>query len=1383
MSRNFGASHPGAERQQQQQQQRFPKLGPTRHTGRRKHRPLQTLLFAPESKPEDPKVQEALLTLERSWEPVTARAHADHADPAIQESLTPYETPMYLRPPSWHSENRLRALDWAERAGARRRRRRQLAAEGRYNGTREDEEAGAPLARGSSRIRRRNRQQHSIRSRKSGHLAHTREHSLQQQQHLQSNENSSERLYGFEPSDNDSGNGESSSDGAGFPSQSKRRSKTSVVVRDDSGKNLCEIESLVHLDAETITQQSAPRRQGRGSKLVEKLRPTNAAAAVDHLGYPILDTQVSHATPIDDEASQWNDANMFLLASSDSVKQNDPNSTRLYRRREARHGVGGGHSKLFPSLASTSRESKSSSGTRPLHARATAVWSEGDRPATSPEPYNVDSNDPEEKPQPKKWIREAEAYERAIEEKKAAKERRYQRMRRQNIARAKHAAEEQARAEAARIAAREAALAEKKRRAEQRRLQRIRRRDFYIDHAATNVRAKASVRVGLRHLRARNAGAAIRVQAAVRGHLTRNESRRRLTLHRASLQRQRSALVTGSVRSALRHVITVHICSTQQRHEAAICIQRVRRGVCTRRTVHKNAKARQNRIASAMRLVQYIVRGTFAALKRRQLLMQRRRTHGASTLQRYWRGHAIRKQFTEVANLNRRRVCRRASAVVIQASWRGILVRRRWAELVAGHEPQVKAALGLQRVVRGSAARRQVAQMVREQAAAMVVQGAVRQKIARKTTQKLRDEMHAAEALKLERLRQAKIAAMNTAAILLQKVYRGWRLRKLAVVFGDLATAHKALLQKQADDAKKQRAATHIQRAARGRVARKRTSILTNERIYQRKLEQAAIQIQRVARGRCVRRNFNRWEEELRARRAERLAATTLQAAYRGFRVRRVADQFESLAEQIRAQRAAGLQAANLVLAAVAVHELQARSAARLVQSLAKSLIFKRKMQKQRLRRIRANQKRLLRAKLRYRIVNKIDNDAKRKRGARRMSASIGSMTVSLARLRRRARSVTHARGLEHLRNSVRSMYEAVFHCVHFMFREDDLEPPLYIDSDTGRMSQSIRYKELRHFFKNGGGEEVDEMADQLLRFCHEHIRTHETKVPDHHDCTSVTSDVGRAHGDGDVNDTSTDRVVYVTFENVCEFFERVARGEATAEGATTEETLKNISTPGAAGNAEKLAEASDMVEYMHSVVEMCEATNYDDPGLALWKADEALGEHDDNTPGHEPAEAESYSAEDVEDAAAKIFNAFVAVDGSTGVGDNSGLLRQQLIDEFEDDDIVMFMIQHLVKGLEHPEQTKAEMDRLEAEFKTQGLSQQVIAQKMETHAQELQEPLPTISKENFVTYFVRCKDRVEAMNVLQYMELRLEDHGDDDDDFTLSDDDDDVAAWLVEGL
>lgn len=51
--------------------------------------------------------------------------------------------------------------------------------------------------------------------------------------------------------------------------------------------------------------------------------------------------------------------------------------------------------------------------------------------------------------------------------------------------------------------------------------------------------------------------------------------------------------------------------------------------------------------------------------------------------------------------------------------------------------------------------------------------------------------------------------------------------------------------------------------------------------------------------------------------------------------------------------------------------------------------------------------------------------------------------------------------------------YEAIFHCVHFMFREDDLEPPLYIESDTGRMSQSIRYNELRHFFKNGSGDEV----------------------------------------------------------------------------------------------------------------------------------------------------------------------------------------------------------------------------------------------------------------------------------------------------------------------
>ena len=35
--------------------------------------------------------------------------------------------------------------------------------------------------------------------------------------------------------------------------------------------------------------------------------------------------------------------------------------------------------------------------------------------------------------------------------------------------------------------------------------------------------------------------------------------------------------------------------------------------------------------------------------------------------------------------------------------------------------------------------------------------------------------------------------------------------------------------------------------------------------------------------------------------------------------------------------------------------------------------------------------------------------------------------------------------------------YEAIFHCVHFMFREDELEPPLYLEADTGRLSQSIR--------------------------------------------------------------------------------------------------------------------------------------------------------------------------------------------------------------------------------------------------------------------------------------------------------------------------------------
>lgn len=169
-------------------------------------------------------------------------------------------------------------------------------------------------------------------------------------------------------------------------------------------------------------------------------------------------------------------------------------------------------------------------------------------------------------------------------------------------------------------------------------------------------------------------------------------------------------------------------------------------------------------------------------------------------------------------------------------------------------------------------------------------------------------------------------------------------------------------------------------------------------------------------------------------------------------------------------------------------------------------------------------------------------------------------------------------------------------------------------------------------------------MADQMLRFCHDHIRKHNAKVPNHggdtyHTPGEKNGDTAHADGDVDDDDVSTDRVVYVTFENICEFFERVARGEATPDGETRDVTQSpnSNSTPPAAESAEKLAEASDMVEYMHTVVEMCEATNYDDPGLELWKADDALGEQDGSVPGREPAEAEAYSAEDVEEAAAKM--------------------------------------------------------------------------------------------------------------------------------------------------
>jgi hypothetical protein len=93
-------------------------------------------------------------------------------------------------------------------------------------------------------------------------------------------------------------------------------------------------------------------------------------------------------------------------------------------------------------------------------------------------------------------------------------------------------------------------------------------------------------------------------------------------------------------------------------------------------------------------------------------------------------------------------------------------------------------------------------------------------------------------------------------------------------------------------------------------------------------------------------------------------------------------------------------------------------------------------------------------------------------------------MAKRLANMKNKARSITHKRSLSRLQNSVKSLFEAIYHCVHFIFRDDELVQPLVINSETGKMSESIAGHELHHFFRNGLAGEGDHLADNLLEFC-----------------------------------------------------------------------------------------------------------------------------------------------------------------------------------------------------------------------------------------------------------------------------------------------------------
>jgi len=66
------------------------------------------------------------------------------------------------------------------------------------------------------------------------------------------------------------------------------------------------------------------------------------------------------------------------------------------------------------------------------------------------------------------------------------------------------------------------------------------------------------------------------------------------------------------------------------------------------------------------------------------------------------------------------------------------------------------------------------------------------------------------------------------------------------------------------------------------------------------------------------------------------------------------------------------------------------------------------------------------------------------------------------------------------LHKSAFGLYEAIYHCVNFMYRGDDLESPLMFDSATGKASEAIRLVELQHFFTNGSDGEVRHNGPQL---------------------------------------------------------------------------------------------------------------------------------------------------------------------------------------------------------------------------------------------------------------------------------------------------------------
>ena len=238
---------------------------------------------------------------------------------------------------------------------------------------------------------------------------------------------------------------------------------------------------------------------------------------------------------------------------------------------------------------------------------------------------------------------------------------------------------------------------------------------------------------------------------------------------------------------------------TEAANKAAIAIQRVWRGYWIRKNVYAKLKEdrinclRENSATSIQRFwrgywtrrqfEQLKTRRNFAAIKiqrcYRGYLVKKQfeaDTKAAIAIQRVWRGHWIRKNVYVKLKEDR---LRKVSATTIQRVWRGYWTRKQLKEL---NDRRALAAIKIQRFYRSYLAEKQAKSATK---AAITIQKVWRGYWTRKQLKQLNDQFQCRTlaAIKIQRfyrsyLVQREIKAANRAAIVIQKVWRGYWTRK-----------------------------------------------------------------------------------------------------------------------------------------------------------------------------------------------------------------------------------------------------------------------------------------------------------------------------------------------------------------------------------------------------------------------------------------------------------------------------------------------------------------------------------------------------------------------------------------------------------------------------